>query len=103
MLAQPTDREEDMKTDIALKHDLTREFAWDARLVTVQIAVRAGIVTLHGAVASDTVRRAALDAARRVAGVVEVVSRIEVRPNLTSESSSADDDAVRDVLSTFPV
>src|SRR5579872_3033100 len=68
-----------MKTaDLQLRHDVEAELDWDARLDSRQIgvAVKNGVVSLSGHVASYAERRAAEEAAQSVSGVRAVANDI---------------------------
>jgi osmotically-inducible protein OsmY len=70
-----------MKTDREIHHDVLEELKWDPRIdeTDVGVEVDGGIVTLTGTVTSWAKRLAAQDAARRVAGVLDVANDIVVK------------------------
>jgi len=69
-----------MKNDVDIQRDVIEELKWDAHLkaTDVGVAVRDGVVTLTGRLASWPARTAAQEAAHRVAGVLDVANDIEV-------------------------
>ena len=73
------------KTDYEIKQQVLRELKWDSRIAWAQIGVevREGLVTLSGAVTTYAMKTAAQQAAHRVAGVLDVVNEIEVKPTGT--------------------
>jgi osmotically-inducible protein OsmY len=89
------------KTDFDILQDVTREMAWDARLVPTEIGIQVqdGIVTLSGTIDSWPKRRAAQDAAHRVAGVLDVANDLEVKlPGDTRRTDTEIARAVRQAL-----
>jgi osmotically-inducible protein OsmY len=89
-----------MKTDAALKHEVTRELAWDVRLnVGIDVAAHDGVVTLTGKVETEIAKHAAADAVRRIEGVIQVANQIEVRVRKDGE----DDEALRIAAGLFPL
>ena len=62
------------KPDSDLRDDVMRELAWEEGVDEKQIAVEAaaGVITLAGTVGSWAARKAAVEAAHRVAGVLVV-------------------------------
>jgi osmotically-inducible protein OsmY len=70
-----------MKTDTKLKQDVTTELKWDAEVneTKVGVAVTNGAVTLTGHVPTFRQKIAAKAAAKRVAGVLAVVDKIDVQ------------------------
>jgi osmotically-inducible protein OsmY len=70
-----------MKTNSQLQRDVQDELLWEPRLKSTQVGVTAtdGVVTLSGYVNSFAQKRAAEEAALRVAGVTGVAEDIEVR------------------------
>jgi osmotically-inducible protein OsmY len=64
-----------------IKQDLTDELAWDSRVLATDVHVEVSdrTVILSGTVPSHFSRRAALEHARTIPGVVEVIDRIGVR------------------------
>lgn len=73
------------KTDYEIKQQVLRELKWDSRIAWAQIGVEAreGLVTLSGAATTYAMKTAAQQAAHRVAGVLDVVNEIEVKPTGT--------------------
>ena len=73
-----------MKPDLDLQRDVATELRWDPTLHgdEVAVAVRDGVVTLGGTVASYARKYAAMRAAERVRGVRAVADELEVKlPN----------------------
>jgi osmotically-inducible protein OsmY len=70
-----------MKGDVQIQADVLRELQWDSRAgaANVGVTVNAGVVTLKGTAYSYAAQQAALEAARRVQGVLDVVSEIKVK------------------------
>jgi osmotically-inducible protein OsmY len=70
-----------MRSDDEIKRDVEEELRWDPDLehADIAVAVKDGVVTLSGFVRSWGQRRAAEEAARRVAGVLGIANDIEVR------------------------
>jgi osmotically-inducible protein OsmY len=70
------------RPDMTILSDVRDELAWDTRLASEQVTaeVSGGVVTLTGTVGSWTARLAALEAAQRVDGVLDVVTDIFVVP-----------------------
>jgi osmotically-inducible protein OsmY len=68
------------KTDEQLRDDVLRELEWDSRVGRIQVGVQVqrGIVTLSGAVPTLMARLAAVRAAHRVHGVLDVADEMEV-------------------------
>ena len=68
------------KTDEQLRDDLLRELEWDSQLAGIQVGVqvRDGTVTLSGAVPSLIAKIAAVRAAHRVGGVLDVADETTV-------------------------
>jgi len=90
-----------MKTDSALKHDVSRELAWDARVndTAIGVSARHGVVTLTGSVSSWAEKHAAEDAAHRVADVFDVANDITITPIWSTAPSDTDiAEAVRSAL-----
>jgi osmotically-inducible protein OsmY len=69
------------KTDAEIQQDVLRELKWDSRVEETDVGVEVdqGIVTLSGTVSSWGKRRAAVEAAHRVHGVLDVANDITVR------------------------
>jgi osmotically-inducible protein OsmY len=80
------------KTDAALQKSVICELAWDTWIdeTTVGVSVHRGVVTLNGVVGSWAEKRAAEDAAHRVAGVLDVANDIEIKPAWSTRRSNAD-------------
>jgi osmotically-inducible protein OsmY len=70
-----------MRSDEEIKRDVEEELEWDPDLqhADIAVAVKDRVVTLTGFVRSWGQKRAAEEAAKRVAGVLGVVNDIEVR------------------------
>jgi len=68
------------KADPELREDVVRELAWEPRVDEKLIAVQVsdGVVTLAGTVGSWAARNAAVEAAHRVDGVLDVANELEV-------------------------
>ncbi len=81
-----------IKTDADIKRDVLQELKWDQRVDETEIGVHAktGIVTLTGSVPSYAKKMAAVDAAHRVPGVLDIVNELEVRILAVWERSDAD-------------
>lgn len=71
-----------MQTDSELQQAVLRELSWDARVreTDVGVLVSGGVVALTGTLGSWAERVSAQEAAHRVAGVLDVVNDIEVKP-----------------------
>ena len=72
------------KSDSKLRRDVLDELEWDSRvewpgLSGIDVSVKQGVVTLRGTVSSQAGKKAAQEAARHVAGVLDVANEIEVR------------------------
>jgi len=69
-----------MKTDAQIKQDVTAELQWDPEIdeAKIGVAVSNGALTLSGHVPSYWQKVAAGKAAKRVAGVMAVVNKIDV-------------------------
>lgn len=78
--------------DLNLREDVERELGWEPviRSADIGVAVREGVVTLMGTVASYAAKRAAEHAAARVHGVKAISSQLEVQPPALAERSDAD-------------
>jgi osmotically-inducible protein OsmY len=72
---------ETKKTDAEIHHDVLEELRWDTRVTETDVGVEVddGVVTLTGTVESWAARLAAVEAAHRVAGVLDVANEIVVR------------------------
>lgn len=81
-----------MKEDSQLRHDVEAELEWDPRVDAreIGIAVKHGVVTLSGHVASYVCRWAAESAVGKVAGVKAIANEIEVRLGKEGERSDTD-------------
>jgi osmotically-inducible protein OsmY len=68
------------KTDEQVRDDVLRELEWDSRVGKTQVGIQVerGLVTLSGAVPSLMTRLAAIRAAHRVHGVLDVADEMEV-------------------------
>ena len=68
------------KTDEKLRDDVLRELEWDSRVGGIQIGVQAerGVVTLSGTVPGLMTKIAAVRAAHRVHGVLDVADEMQV-------------------------
>lgn len=71
-----------MKSDLEIQRNVINEMSWDYRVKQAEIgvAVASGVVTLTGNVSNYAKEIAALEAARRVAGVLDVANDIVVIP-----------------------
>lgn len=89
------------KTDAELQRDVLDELKWDTRVkeTDVGVEVNAGVVTLTGSVDSWPARTAAVNAAHRVGGVLDVANEIRVKLPGVHERDDADiAKAVRNAL-----
>ena len=79
-----------MKSDSQLQQDVQEELVWDPRIgrSEIGVAVKDGVVTLNGEVASYPKKEAAIKAAERVAGVRVVAD--ELRVSLTDRALKTD-------------
>jgi hypothetical protein len=70
-----------MRPDEEIKRDVEEELRFDPNIdeTDIAVAVKDGVVTLSGFVRGYGQRRAAEDAAKRVAGVLGVANNLEVR------------------------
>lgn len=70
----------EMKSDAQIQQEVLRELKWDTRVEETEIGVIVdnGVVTLTGNVSSYGKKLAALEAAHRVAGVLDVADEIQV-------------------------
>ena len=68
------------KSDITLREEVSRELRWDTRVACagLEVLVMDGVVTLRGNVPTYPKKVAALEAAHRVAGVMDVVDDVRV-------------------------
>ncbi|MBS0196485.1 MAG: BON domain-containing protein [Planctomycetes bacterium] len=71
----------DIKSDSQIKSDVLREFKWDATIdeTDVGVQVKHGVVTITGTVTAYAKKLAAVEAAHRVHGVLDVVDDIKVK------------------------
>jgi osmotically-inducible protein OsmY len=85
-------RNEPMRTDLDLRHDVERELDWEPRIDASEIgvAVKEGIVTLTGLVSTYREKLAAEEAAKRVAGVLGLANDIEVHLKTDSKLTDAE-------------
>ena len=81
-----------MKTDVELKADVSAELAWDpaVKATAIGVAVKDGVVTLSGHLATFADKHAAERALRRVAGVKAMALEIDVK--LSSDHQRSDTD-----------
>src|SRR5690242_17767431 len=68
------------KSDAQIQQEVLRELNWDTRVEETEIGVIVdnGVVTLTGNVGSYGKKLAALEAAHRVAGVLDVADEVQV-------------------------
>jgi osmotically-inducible protein OsmY len=80
------------KNDHDIKADIARELAWDSRVAPTEIGVQVkdGVVTLAGTVDSWAKVRAAVEAAHRAPGVLDVANDLAVNPAGSAHRSDAD-------------
>jgi osmotically-inducible protein OsmY len=89
------------KTDSQLKTDVLNELKWDSNVNETEVGVQArdGIVTLTGNISAYHKKLAALDAAHRVFGVLDVVDEMKIRiPSIWERTDQDIAAAVRDTL-----
>jgi osmotically-inducible protein OsmY len=69
------------RTDEQIHHDVRHELRWDTRVEETEVGVEVdkGVVTLTGTVNSYAKKVAALEAAHRVSGVLDVANDIQVK------------------------
>ena len=81
-----------MKTDADLKRDVTAELAWDpaVKSTAIGVAVKDGVVTLSGHLATFADKHAAARALRRVAGVKAIALELDVKLSLDHKRSDTD-------------
>lgn len=81
-----------MKDDATLKTAIEAELAWDPAVTAphLGVTVHDGVVTLAGAVGSASERRAAEEAARRVAAVRALAVELRIEPPGPAARSDAD-------------
>ena len=79
-----------MKSDSSLQHDVEEQLENDPEIDVqmLDVHVQEGVVTLAGTVSSDPEKWKADDIARRVAGVAELISNLQVAK--TSAAQNAD-------------
>ncbi|HEY3290397.1 MAG TPA: BON domain-containing protein [Anaerolineae bacterium] len=84
-----------LNTDTELHHNVLAELGWDPVLnkAAIDIIITDHVVELSGRVSSEAIRRSAVDAARRVRGVKEVVNHLQV--DLPTEQQPSDDELAR--------
>lgn len=89
------------KTDSQLQHDVMAELEWEPSVdhADIGVAVNDGVVTLSGFVKTFPAKRAAENAARRVAGVKAIAEEIKVR--FASDAKTADHEIARRILDIF--
>jgi osmotically-inducible protein OsmY len=70
-----------IKTDRQILEDVLQELTWDSRVdeTDVAVGVDGGIVTLSGTMDSLAKRSAAVEAAHRVLGVLDVADEIQIK------------------------
>jgi len=87
-----------MRSDSEIKRDVEDELKWnpDIESTDIAVAVKKGVVTLTGFVASYMQKYQAEQAAKRIAGVVGVANDIEVR--LPSIDERPDPEIARDAV-----
>jgi len=80
------------RPDSDTRDDVLRELAWDSRIGDKQVGVQvsSGLVTLAGTVDSWAVRKAAVEAAHRVAGVLDVADELDVNPAASGAPSDTE-------------
>jgi len=68
------------KSDDTLREEVSRELRWDTRVAGagLEVLILDGVVTLRGNVPTYSGKAAALEAAHRVAGVLDVVDDVRV-------------------------
>jgi osmotically-inducible protein OsmY len=89
------------KTDAEIQHDVLRELKWDTKVEETDVGVEVddGVVTLTGTVSSWGKRQAAVDAAHRVRGVLDVANDITIRlPGTPGRTDTELAQAVRHAL-----
>ena len=90
-----------MKTDIQLRRDVEAQLDWDPRFDStgIGVAVKNGVISLSGHVASYADRWAAQDAAQSVAGVKAIANELAV--NLGSDAQRSDPELAEAVVSAL--
>lgn len=89
------------KTDTQIHQDVLQELRWDPRVNETEVGVEVndGVVTLTGTVDSYAKKVAALQAAHRVVGVLDVANNVEVHiPHVGARTDTEIAQAVRDAL-----
>lgn len=89
------------KTDAEIKQDVLRELQWDPRIdeTEVGVQVKNGIVALTGTVSNYAKRLAAVEAAHRVSGVLDVANDLLVKiPGIGKKTDPEIAEAVRTTL-----
>jgi osmotically-inducible protein OsmY len=88
------------KSDADIQSDVLCELEWDASLreAEVGVAVDRGLVSLSGTLTSWEKREAALDAAHRVQGVLDVANEIQVKVPGSGRTAADIARCVRDAL-----
>jgi hypothetical protein len=89
------------KSDSQIKSDVNNELKWDTTVdeTEVGVQVRNGIVTLTGSVGNYPKKLAAVEAAHRVHGVLDVVDEMKVRIHTSWERTDQEvATAVRNAL-----
>ncbi len=81
-----------MKTDADLKKDVTDELAWDPTVesTAIGVAVKDGVVSLSGHLATFADKHAAARALRRVAGVKAIALELDGKPSQDHKRSDTD-------------
>jgi len=90
-----------LKSDAEIQRQVLQELVWDPRVDAAEIGVqvKAGIVTLTGAIESYAKKIAAREAAHRVAGVLDVADELKVHVGTGKERLDTDlAQAVRSAL-----
>lgn len=79
-----------MKLDSSLRHDIEEKLENDPEVAVqmLDVQVQKGVVTLAGTVSSDPEKWKADDITRRVSGVAELISNLQVTK--TSAAQNAD-------------
>jgi osmotically-inducible protein OsmY len=85
-------------SDKQVRQEILDVFQWDPRVEAahIEVTVEHGVVTLTGAVATDDERTAAREAVRHVAGIRQLVERIEVRPPASTPSRQSESESELD-------
>jgi osmotically-inducible protein OsmY len=89
------------KSDIQIKTDVLSELKWDPTVdeTEVGVQVKRGVATLTGTIGSYAKRLAAIDAAHRVFGVLDVVDDMKVKlPTVWERTDQDIANAVRNAL-----